>query len=279
MDNSTIERTNINQNKGIRFNNAGFLPDITNKTGSEITAAIFGLQPDTVKEMANVNKMYRSKHGMFSSVPIICSGDDCHYKEVCMVSKQNRIVGKRCPMEVAAILARYEQWCDHFEIVADGDEIDPKDLVDATLIKDMVVIEVQMLRAENKIAINGDFMAEILLDIDKKCKPYFGMAVSPEADFLLSLQDKKIKILNQLNATRKDKSQDKRRSSASEDAIKIFQKIKEMEMAQQGHNDIDIMDAEFDEDGNIIIDEEPNEDNVTQLIEEGDMDGTKDDKC
>ena len=67
------------------------------------------------------------------------------------------------------------------------------------------------------------------------------------------LQDKKIKILNQLNATRKDKAADKRKESASDTAIKIFQQVKELERTQQI---INITDMEFNENGELIIDED-----------------------
>lgn len=250
--------------KTIQFNNSNTLPDLSTKHGSEITAAVFGLNANTIKDVANTNRMYRSKHGLFSSVPIICQDADCKYKDICVIDPANRTFGQRCPMEVAAIIARYEQWCAHFDINYIEDEVDPKDLVDATLIKDLVVTEVQMLRAENKIALNGDFMAETLLDIDKKCKPYYGEIISPEAEFLLTLQDRKIKILNQLNATRKDKSQDKRREAASDEAIRIFQKIKEMESMHNSTN-MDITDVEFDENGNIVI-------NESEYVEVGDTD-------
>lgn len=249
-DNTLIQGTNVN--KSIEYNNDNTLPDLTNKQGTEVTAAMWGINPAVIKEISNMNRVYTSKHGMFASVPIICRGDDCAYKDVCMVSQAQRIVGHRCPMEISAILSRYEQWCNHFEIDTVNDVIDSKDLVDATLIKDLVNIEVQILRAENKIALNGDFMADTLLDIDKKCQPYFGKIVSPETEFLMTLQDKKIKILNQLNATRKDKASDKRKENASDVAIKIFQQVKELEKAQQI---INISDMEFDDAGELIIDE------------------------
>lgn len=249
-DNTLIQGTNIN--KPVEYNNNNTLPDLAGKTGTEITTAMWGIDPAVVKEIGNMNRVYSSKHGMFASVPIICRDNDCVYKDVCMVSPAQRIVGHRCPMEIAAILARYEQWCSHFEINIVQDTIDSKDLVDATLIKDLVNIEVQILRAENKIALNGDFMADTLLDIDKKCQPYYGKIVAPETEFLMTLQDRKIKILNQLNATRKDKAADKRKESASDTAIKIFQQVKELEKAQQI---INISDIEFTEDGSIIIDD------------------------
>lgn len=249
-DNTLMQGMNVN--KPVVYNHDNTLPDLANKSGMEVTTAMWGVDPAVIKEIGNMNRVYSSKHGMFASVPIVCKGPDCAYKDVCMVSQAQRIVGHRCPMEIAAILSRYEQWCTHFEINTVQDMIDSKDLVDATLIKDLVNVEVQMLRAENKIALNGDIMADTLLDIDKKCQPYFGKIVSAETEFLMALQDKKIKILNQLNATRKDKAADKRKESASDTAIKIFQQVKELEKAQQI---INISDMDFDDAGELIIED------------------------
>jgi hypothetical protein len=253
----------INVNTLTEYNNVISLPDLTNKSGQEITAAMWGINGAVIKEIANMNKVYSSKHGMFASVPIMCKDDDCAYKDVCLVNKSQRTVGSRCPMEIAAILSRYEQWCMHFEIDTSNDIINPEDLVDATLIKDLVNVEVQMLRAENKIALNGDIMSDTLLDIDKKCQPYYGKIVAPEVEFLMSLQDKKIKILNQLNATRKDKAADKRKESGSDAAVKIFQQIKELEKSRQIVN---ITDVEFDDAGEVIIEEAiVNEDGKSEI--------------
>ena len=254
---------NVNSSKNYNIDNT--LPDISGQNCAELTKSMWGIDSGVIKEISNMNRVYSSKHGLFASVPIICKGPDCTYKDVCMVSQAQRVVGHRCPMEIAAVLARYEQWCTHFEISTVQDVVDSKDLVDATLIKDLVNIEVQMLRAENKIALNGDFMSDTLLDIDKKCQPYFGKIVSSEVEFLMTLQDKKIKILNQLNATRKDKAADKRKDSASDEAVRIFQQIKELEKQQQI---INVTDLEFEDDGTIReINEDEN--SINELIQPG----------
>ena len=102
-------------------------------------------------------------------------------------------------------------------------------------------------------------------------------SVSPEAEFLMSLQDKKIKILNQLNATRKDKAADKRKESASDEAIRIFQQVKELEKQQQI---INVSDIEFDENGAVVVEENvENQDGsseINTLMNDsgGDLDGT-----
>lgn len=260
MSNLTAIGTQVNQLT--HFNQDNSLPDVSNTTGDALPLAMWGVNAAVIQEMANVNKIYASKHGMFSGIPIVCKGLDCAYRDVCMISPAQRSIGKRCPMEIATILARYEQWCSHFDIDTASDILDPKDLVDATLIKDLVNIEIQMLRAENKIALNGDFMSDTLLDIDKKCQPYFGKIISPEVEFLMTLQDKKIKVLNQLNSTRKDKAADKRRDNASEEAIKIFQQLKQLQNTKRM---TDISDIEFDDDGVAKI-EDVDMNIVTELV-------------
>lgn len=246
------------------FNNDSGLPEIASSNDRDVVNAMWGINPAVLKQITNVSKVYTSKHGMFASVPILCKGDDCAYKDVCMINKEERIYGSRCPMEIGAILARYEQWCNYFEIKAVNDVVASEDLVDATLIRDLVNVEVQMLRAENKVALTGDFMADTLLDIDKKCKPYFGKDISPEANFLLQLQDKKVKILNQLNATRKDKAKERNmNNNPSETAIKIFQEMKNM---MKEKDIVDISNLQFDDEpsySEIKIDEtQPSEINT-----------------
>lgn len=242
------------------FNNNNSLPDVSNKTGEELLAAMWGLTPAKTKQVSNISKVYFTKHGMFASIPILCRGVDCAYKDVCMVDPSERTVGSRCPMEIAALITRFNQWCQHFNINIEGEAIESKDLVDATLIKDLVNIEIQILRAENKIALSGDFMGETLVEVDKKCNAYYGIVITPESEFLMTLQDKKMKILNQLNATRKDKAADKRKESASDEAVRIFQQIQELQR-EQNKAKFNIMDVDFDENGDII------EENCSEITE------------
>lgn len=246
------------------FNNNTSLPDVSNKTGEELLAAMWGLTPTKTKQVSNISKVYFTKHGMFASIPILCRGVDCAYKDVCMVDPSERTIGSRCPMEIAALITRFNQWCQHFNINIEGESIESKDLVDATLIKDLVNIEIQILRAENKIALSGDFMGETLVEVDKKCNAYYGSIITPESEFLMTLQDKKMKILNQLNATRKDKAVDKRKETASDEAVRIFQQMQELQR-EQNKAKFDIMDVDFDENGEII---EENPGDFTEITEE-----------
>lgn len=230
-----MEEEKIKQNTSII--NTGKVDDVAAMT------QMWGLNPAIIQEINKSAMVRSSKHGMFASVPIMCRVADCKYADSCSVDPANRILNQRCPMEIGAILSRFNHWCNHFGLDTTGEVIKDEEAVDASLIRDLVNIEVQMMRCENKIAMSGDFMAKTLLDIDKKCKPYYGDVVSPEAEYLLTLQDKKIKILNQLNATRKDKAADKNyNSNPTETAIKIFQQV---QAAMKNNTIVDIDDIDF----------------------------------
>lgn len=188
--------------------------------------------PDHVMLQAEMeSKKFDVKHGMFAAIPLVCKGDKCPYNEICTINKSILPVGYRCPIEIGAIMARFEHWCKHFGISVDNDVIDDRDIVDATLIRDLVDNEIQVLRAENRIAISADFIARTITTVDNRGKAYYKDEVSPEAVFKLQLLDKRYKILQLLNSTRKDKSKDvKLELTPSQQAMSIFNKIsKKME--------------------------------------------------
>ena len=179
---------------------------------------------------------FKLKHGMFAGIPLICKKDKCPYKNVCTIPENHRVEGERCPIEIGAIISRFDAWCAHFEIKSEGDYIRDEDLVDATLIRDLVDNEIQILRAENRIAMNADFIARTISTIDNKGKAYYEDTVSPEAEFKLQLLDKRYKILQLLNSTRKDKAKEnKLELNPSQKAIDIFTNI-----ASKLSNDIDL---------------------------------------
>ena len=174
------------------------------------------------------SKLYNTKHGMFAGVPIICRGPNCPYKDVCIVDDDFIEVGTRCQMEAAAVIARFDSWCKHFNIDVSENKIREEDLVDASLIRDLVENEIQMLRAENRIAINSDIVGETISEIDRKCNVYKEDVIRPEAQFKLQLQDKRYKILNLLNSTRKDKAKNLKDNNPSTKSIEIMNKVDEI---------------------------------------------------
>ena len=183
-------------------------------------------------------KMYKTKHGMFAGVPIICKGEQCPYKGVCIVDEDSIVVGTRCQMEAAAVLARYEMWCNHFNIDISGKEIKKEDLVDATLVRDLVENEIQLLRAENRIALNSDIVGKTIVEIDRQCRVYKETTILPEVQYKLQLQDKRYKILNLLNSTRKDKANQLKNQDPSSKALGILKKVGDLLKNEDG-DDLD----------------------------------------
>ena len=170
---------------------------------------------------------FKLKHGMFASVPLICRGKKCPYSATCHIPEDQRSVNERCYIEIGAILSRFDSWCSHFDIDASGTTINDSDLVDVMLIRDLIDIEIQIIRAENKLAINGDFIGKELAEVDKQGNPWFNDTVTPEAQYKLTLLDKRQKILNQLNATRKDKAAAAKNGGQENTTNAVFDKVKE----------------------------------------------------
>ena len=189
---------------------------------------IWGLDSNEIIQANQVSNRYKMKHGMFASVPLICKDALCPYSSVCPIPAGQRNANKRCPVEIGAIMSRFDSWCKHFGIDTEGEFIKDEDLVDAALIRDLVDNEIQTIRAENKLAISGDFMGETLNTVDNKGNPWYEQAVTPEAEFKLTLQEKRYKILQLLNSTRKDKSKELANElDPSSQAMNIFNKINE----------------------------------------------------
>lgn len=198
-----------------------------NQNDMQEAQKIWSVPGASMAHVMHASDKFKLKHGMFANVPIICRGDQCPYFDVCTIDAQYRISGTRCAMEIGAIMARYEMWCDHFDINLEGSTILKEDMTDASLVRDLVDNEIQMLRAESKIALSGDFIGLTLKEVDRQGKAYYEDAVTPAAEFKMTLQDKRYKIMQLLNSTRKDKaSQLSRNESLGLKAMGLLEAVK-----------------------------------------------------
>lgn len=181
---------------------------------------VFGISKSAMEKAKVSSKKYKEKHGMYASIPLICRGCDCFYYGLCDMQEEvlddfykpdeeKQIVGDKCPLEVGAIMSRFDSWCAYFKIEIDeNDNIKDSDLVDASLIRDLIDIEIQILRAENRVATTGDFMADTIVEVDRECNVHYEKVVSPELQYKMVLMEKRHKVLSLLNSTRKDKAKE-----------------------------------------------------------------------
>lgn len=145
--------------------------------------------------------MSKTKHGMYASIPMLCRGQECAYADVCPMLQQGfDPTGERCPLEISLILTRFEDYKEEFGV-------QEEDFVDMSLIKDLIDYDIQLMRAENKMAIDGDFTEENVVGIDDSTgDPIVQKKISNAADYKDRIIVKRHKVLELMNSTRKDKA-------------------------------------------------------------------------
>lgn len=148
-------------------------------------------------------EIYNTKHGMYSAIPMMCKGKECPYASVCPILDGGyEPKGERCPLEIGIVLKKYEEYVKYFDV--DEDEV-----VDMGLIKDLVDYDVQLFRAENRIAMEGDFIEEIVVTVTDNGTEITNPQLSKAAEYKERIMNKKHKVLELMNSTRKDKAGDK----------------------------------------------------------------------
>lgn len=177
--------------------------------------------------LKNVQKARQTiglKHGMFASVPIICKGHACPYFQTCWIPEADLQVGERCPIEIGAILERFDRYCDELRINPQ------EEMVDAGLVKEVVDIEIMMVRADGLLAKDGNLIEEVVAGVSPKGQEYYRPEIHLAVELKERLRKEKTRILNQLNATRKDKKgEGDIANDPSSVAAKIIAKVRDLE--------------------------------------------------
>jgi hypothetical protein len=143
------------------------------------------------------------KHGLYASIPLICRGDDCAYHDTCPLYIDNEHPeGARCPIEISHILTKFQQYTKELDI-------DQENIIDMTLIKDLIDLDVQISRADNKLAIDGDFIQMVTIAVTDDGDEIQNPAIHKAVEYKDKLLKKRHDVLGLLHSTRKDKAGDK----------------------------------------------------------------------
>jgi hypothetical protein len=147
--------------------------------------------------------MAQTKHGLAAGVPIICKGGECPFRETCYLQITGMDVpGERCPIEIAAVVKRFDAYMEELDIKEE-------DTTDMSLLKNLVDIEIQLVRADKKMAADGNIVEDIVVAIGEDGTPYYKPEITRAAEFKMKLLNEHSKILSYLHATRKDKAAEK----------------------------------------------------------------------
>jgi len=148
-------------------------------------------------------EIYNTKHGLYSAIPMMCKGKECPFAAVCPVLDGGaEPKGERCPLEIGMILKRYDDYVREFGI-------DENNVVDTSLIKDLIDYDIQLFRAENRIAMQGDFIEDIIVTVTESGQEITNPQLSKATEYKERIMNKKHKVLELMHATRKDKAGDK----------------------------------------------------------------------
>jgi len=174
-------------------------------------------------------------HGILSSVPMLCRGQECPYAEICpLFADGEDVPGERCPLEIGLLISKFQEYKEEFGIEDD-------DYVDMGLTRDLIDCDIQLFRIDNKMALQGDFVEDVVVGVTPKGDVIKNKELSKATEYKDKVLAKRFKILELMNSTRKDKAGDKLTVSLDPSTY-----------AAQLMNQIDgsnspIIDADFDE--------------------------------
>lgn len=159
--------------------------------------------PEANQALMIAKRLRKTKNGMYAAVPIICRAEGCPYAEACELAKIGIApFGEKCPMEIAAMEDLFGRYCADLNV----DPNDESQQVDAIMIKELVDIDISMLRCDKKMAISADFIIDNVIATNEDDEPITRKELHPLTEYKEKLRAQKYKTLNLLNSTRKDKN-------------------------------------------------------------------------
>lgn len=211
--------------------------DVTDTIASTDIQAMWNIPSQQIVDAQRAAAIANTRHGLLSGIPIICKDLHCPFLQVCNVDPNNRMLGTRCPQEIGALLTRFEQLCTEFAIT-------PNDYVDLGQIKELVDLEIMMLRCDNKMAMDASFIDKTVKDIAKNGTVLYEDQISKATELKLSLIEKHSKILKDLNGTRSSKKQVNSVIDPSQQAASLIAKAKELQLKIDSMQ-IEVIDGDF----------------------------------
>ena len=155
---------------------------------------------DDQKEKAvDLIRPQKTRSTMFSSIPMNCEAEKCIFASTCPLMKENLAPkNKPCPIEMSMVAQFTAEYLEQLDV-------NPNNLVEVSMVRDLVDQEVQYLR-KTKLLAKEHFIQENIIGIDRDGQPI----LKKELHLAVELEDKLHKrrkdLRNQLLATREAKA-------------------------------------------------------------------------
>lgn len=212
--------------------------------------------PEAVEAIDRAKRLRATKHGLYASVPIICKAEACPYAYSCPLLEEGMApYGEKCPIEIAAIEDLFQRYAEQFGI--DLENRKPSDTVDLMMIKDLVDADIALLRCDNKMAWDADYVINNTVGVTEDGETITRQELHPLTEYREKLINRKHKTFQLLNSTRKDREGSKiiidvDPSQKASEMLKIQSEMKEIhELEEQRKreyyeklNSPDIIDVE-----------------------------------
>ncbi len=202
------------------------------ENASSLDHSAWTSNPEAVEAIEIAKRLRSTKHGMYASVPIICKAEACPYADSCDLQQMGLApFGEKCPVEIAAIEDLFVRYCSDMNINPE----DPAQQVDAIMVKEVVDLDVSMLRCDKKMAISADFIIDQVVGVTDDGEAISRQELHPLTEYKEKLRTQKYKTLNLLNSTRKDKEGSRVSvtfdpSERAAEMLKIQQDMKQINM-------------------------------------------------
>lgn len=152
--------------------------------------------------IAMANRMNKTSAGLYASLPIICRGMACKYHERCPLVRMNIApYGEVCAIEADMAQRLYAQYVNDFGIKPEDETY----FVDMGFIKEMIDIDISMDRANRAIAVDGDFIKDVVVAVANDGRPLKKPELHQGVILKEKLQKRKDSIYKQMIATRESK--------------------------------------------------------------------------
>jgi len=151
---------------------------------------------DEIEKAIELVKPQKTRTSMFASIPMRCEAEKCIFAGTCPLYKENLAPkGKACPLEMSIVsqfTAEYMQQLD----------VSPDNLVEVSMVRDLVDQEVQYLR-KTKLLAKEHFIQENVIGIDSNTgEPILKKELHLAVELEDRLHKRRKDLRNQLLATR-----------------------------------------------------------------------------
>lgn len=167
------------------------------------------------------------KTGMLSSIPMKCYAEACHYADTCPLFAVGLAPkGKPCPIEMGFVqqfMADYE-----YEL-----GVDPENLSEVSLVRDLVDQEIQSLRKQ-KILAKEHFIQENVVGIDQEGNPVMKKELHMAVELEDRLHRRKKDLRNQLMITREARARVGQTALDTAQALSnVLDSVRDLEVQKQ----------------------------------------------